>query len=195
MSKKSAIICFSNRIFVLLMGLALTSVALLVGCTEGSHPSSTHDTGNATAHGKTIALTSPRLEPGVYAVRRVVDGDTLLLENDVRIRLLGVDTPETVKPDTPVQPWGPEASAYTKNFCQTGFVRLEFDVEPTDKYGRYLAYVYDSGKKQMLNEQLLRNGLGKFLPYFPYADEKKKLFSTAQSEAQREKRGIWSESP
>src|SRR5262245_49881031 len=56
------------------------------------------------------------LEEGVHEVRRVVDGDTLLLESGARVRLQGIDTPETVMEDQPVEPWGPEASQFTKDF-------------------------------------------------------------------------------
>ncbi len=180
---------FYGRMFAAFVSFTvMVFVTLLVGCEERE---SSHRTISSTYD---VPATSS-LRPGFYDVRRVVDGDTLLLKDGKRIRLLGVDTPETVKPNTPPQPWGAEASTYTKNFCQTGTVWLEFDSEPTDKYGRYLAYVYDTNRSKMLNEQLLRYGLGKFLPYFPYSDEKKKLFSAAQSEAQREQLGIWSNSP
>src|SRR6267143_656272 len=67
------------------------------------------------------------LEAGDYRVRRVVDGDTILLENGARIRLIGVDAPETVKPHHPVERWGPEASNFTKKFLAGGTVRLELD--------------------------------------------------------------------
>ena len=67
------------------------------------------------------------LAEGLYEVQRVVDGDTLLLANHARVRLIGADTPETVKPNWPVEPWGPEATAFTKDFLSGGEVHLEFD--------------------------------------------------------------------
>ncbi|MDO4557590.1 MAG: thermonuclease family protein [Planctomycetia bacterium] len=143
------------------------------------------------------APTSPGslIPAGVYAVKRVVDGDTLLLENGYRVRLLGVDTPETVKPDTPTQPWGREACDHTRQFCASGRVLLEFDREPTDRYGRLLAYAYNPDRDRMLNEELLRHGLGRLLDVFPYSESKKKLFRAAVREAKRERLGIWSGSP
>lgn len=131
-------------------------------------------------------------QPGEYRVRRVVDGDTLLLDNDDRVRLLGVDTPESVKPDTPVQPWGKEASDFTRQFiAATGNrIRLEFDQERTDDYGRLLAYVWVGDR--MLNEELLRAGLGRALLRHPYAQERKDRFKAAQRAAQQQQLGIWS---
>ena len=58
------------------------------------------------------------LTEGVHRVRRVVDGDTLLMQSGARVRLEGVDTPETVRENYPVEPWGPEASAFTKDFIK-----------------------------------------------------------------------------
>src|ERR1700761_8909798 len=69
----------------------------------------------------------PSLSPGEHRVVRAVDGDTLLIAPHERLRLIGVNAPETVKPDWPVEPWGPEASAFTKEFVSGGTVRLEFD--------------------------------------------------------------------
>src|SRR5262249_1800710 len=74
------------------------------------------------------------LGEGTYQVRRVVDGDTLLLADGARVRLEGIDTPETVKVDTPVEPWGPEASQFAKDFVERagGQVRLTFPLERRD---------------------------------------------------------------
>jgi endonuclease YncB( thermonuclease family) len=109
----------------------------------------------------------PELLPeGVYQVERIVDGDTLLLRDGARVRLMGVDTPETVKPDHPVEPWGPEASEFTRRFIDAGEVRLQFDRERTDRFGRYLAYVWVGDK--MLNEELLRAGLARWEPGYNY---------------------------
>lgn len=129
------------------------------------------------------------LAAGHYQVERVVDGDTLLLANRSRIRLLGVDTPETVKPDSPVEPFGPEASAFTREFIGRRQVRLEFDRERLDDHGRYLAYVWVGD--EMLNEALLRAGLGRALLRHPYSERWKRAFRRAQAEAQAERRGLW----
>src|SRR5262245_5648382 len=60
------------------------------------------------------------LPAGEYQVLRAVDGDTILLANHARVRLIGANAPETVKPDSPVEPWGPEASQFTKKFLAGG---------------------------------------------------------------------------
>ena len=97
-------------------------------------------------------------------VVHVVDGDTIVVHDgggDVTVRLLGVDTPETVDPDEPVQCYGPEASAFTKAALTGRAVRLETDVERHDRYGRLLAYVIVDG--QRFNDELLRRGYARLL--------------------------------
>jgi micrococcal nuclease len=124
------------------------------------------------------------------AVRRVVDGDTILFEPDMRVRLIGVNAPESVKPDSPVEPFGPEASAFTKEFLRGGTAQLEYDREKFDQYGRPLAYVWVGDR--MLNEELLRAGLARWERNYNYSGEKKQVFRAAEQEARDAKRGIWS---
>lgn len=131
------------------------------------------------------------LAEGDYLVERVVDGDTIKLANGAVIRIIGVDTPETVRPEWPVEPWGPEASRFTREFIGDGPVRLQFDRERLDDYGRYLAYVWVGDR--MLNEELVRSGLARFKPWFNYSETMKSRFRRAQNEAQAERRGIWSQ--
>ena len=137
------------------------------------------------------AVVPENLPAGEYPLRRVVDGDTLLLRDGRRVRLMGVDTPETVKEDTPVQPWGPEATQFTREFTAGGNLRLQFDRERLDQYGRYLAYVWVGDR--MLNEELLRAGLARWEPGYHYSPAMKTRFRKAQREAQEAHRGIWSE--
>ena len=132
-------------------------------------------------------------QPGSTAfVQRAVDGDTLLLADHTRVRLLGVDTPETKRPDWPVEPFGPEAHEFTRVHVEHRNVRLEFDKERHDKYDRVLAYVYVDD--WFLNEELIRAGLGKAITKHPYSEQMKRRFRAAESEARRERRGIWSTS-
>ena len=141
----------------------------------------------------TDAPTSGDLAPGEYDVERVVDGDTILLrKGHARVRFQGIDTPETVKEGTAVESWGPEASAYTKKFIrEAGWrVRLEFDGEPTDQYGRYLVFIWSEGR--MLNEELVHQGLARAKLGYDYSNAKKNLLRRAQDKARRERRGIWS---
>lgn len=125
-------------------------------------------------------------------VLRVVDGDTLVLSDRTRLRLIGVDTPETVKPDWPVEPLGPEAARFTKGFVSGGRVRLQFDRERLDDHGRTLAYVWVG--ERMLNEELLRSGLARWERNFRYSEAMKRRFARAQREAQSARRGVWSQS-
>lgn len=136
----------------------------------------------------------PPLEPGTRAsVLRAVDGDTLLLADHTRVRLLGVDTPETKRPDWPVEPFGPEAHEFTREHVEGRTVRLEFDTERHDKYDRTLAYVYLDD--WFLNEELIRAGLGRAITNHPYSEAMKRRFRAAQREAQEAHRGIWSTTP
>ena len=129
-------------------------------------------------------------QPGATAfVERAVDGDTLLLADRTRLRLLGVDTPETKRPDWPVEAFGPEAHEFTREHVEKRHVRLEFDKERRDKYDRVLVYVYVDD--WFLNEELIRAGLGRAITNHPYSESMKRRFRAAQKEAQRERRGIW----
>jgi len=131
------------------------------------------------------------LEPGATVrIARVVDGDTLLLPDHTYVRLIGVDTPETKRPETPVEPFGPEASEFARAHVEGRVVRLEFDKERHDKYDRVLAYVYLG--EWFLNEELLRAGLGRAITNHPYSESMKRRFRAAQKEARDARRGIWS---
>lgn len=142
-------------------------------------------------------LVEPGLDPVPAAnesessqIERVVDGDTLLLKNHARVRLIGVNAPESVKPDWPVEPFGPEASAFTKQFINGRPVRLQFDKERTDRYGRWLAHVWVGD--QLLNEELVRAGLARWEPHYQYASSFKTRYKKAEAEARASHRGIWS---
>lgn len=122
-------------------------------------------------------------------VVRVVDGDTLLMEGDIRVRLLGVDTPETKHPTLGVQPLGPEASEFTRQFAEGKLVTLRFDRERRDRYHRWLAYVYRDDR--CLNEELIRAGYSRAMTRFPYSTQMKKRFRAAEAQAQAARVGIW----
>jgi len=125
-------------------------------------------------------------------VVRVVDGDTFEAIIDGReetVRLILVDTPETVHPSKPVEPFGPEASQYAKETLEGKDVRLELDVSERDQYGRVLAYVWIGDR--MFNEMLLEKGLARvavFPPDVKYVDR----FREIEKEAKRKGIGIWS---
>jgi len=131
-----------------------------------------------------------RLEPDTYAVDRVVDGDTLLLANGAWVRLIGVDTPETVRPEHPVEPFGPEATEFTRRLIRdAGWrVRLEFDGPRKDRFDRFLAVVWVDGR--MLNEELLRAGLARPRTEFRFSPPLKARLRAAAEEAEEARRGI-----
>lgn len=135
---------------------------------------------------------SQPLVEGTYRVARVVDGDTLLLESGQRVRLQGIDAPETVRPDHPVEPWGPEASDFARQFVERagGEVKLVFGIERLDAYGRQLAFVWHG--EQMLNAELVRGGLARARLDYRYSGTMKRVLAAAQDEARAAKRGIWS---
>ena len=132
------------------------------------------------------------LEEGVHVVRRVVDGDTLLLASGARVRLQGIDTPETVLEDHPVERWGPEATQFAKDFVRRADsrVRLTFSLERKDRHDRFLAFVWDGDI--MLNEELVRAGLAHARLNYRYSGTMKRRLAKAQEEARAAKRGLWS---
>jgi len=125
----------------------------------------------------------------VTSVKRVVDGDTLVLTGGQRVRLIGVDTPETVHPSKPVEYFGKEASAFTKKQIEGQQVRLEYDQERLDKYGRTLAYVYRVSDDYFLNAEIVKQGYGHAYTRFPfkYMDE----FREFERVAKENGLGLW----
>jgi micrococcal nuclease len=89
---------------------------------------------------------------------RVVDGDTVVLDGQEKVRLIGVDTPETVDPRKPVERFGHEASTFTTRRLAGQRVHLAYDWQRTDKYGRTLAYICLEG--ELVNEEIVREGYG-----------------------------------
>lgn len=136
-------------------------------------------------------VTSP---VGTGVVRWVVDGDTVDITIDgteERVRLLGIDTPETKVPDTPAECFGPEAAARTAQLLPVGTrVRLERDIVGRDDYGRLLAYVYRLDDETFINESLVREGFARLLfirPNFAYQDQ---MVDAARA-AEQEGLGLW----
>ena len=132
------------------------------------------------------------LEEGIHEVRRVVDGDTLVLASGARVRLQGIDTPETVAENRPIEAWGPEASRFTKDFIQRSRrqVRLTFSLERKDRHDRFLAFVWHGD--EMLNEKLVRAGLAHARLDYRYSGLMKRRLAAAQEEARSAGRGLWS---
>lgn len=141
---------------------------------------------------RTAATEPADLKAGTYTVRYVIDGDTLVLDNDARIRLQGIDTPEVARNGNPGEEWANEATNYSRAFVAQagGAVRLTFGNERRDLYGRHLAFVWAS--ERMLNEELVREGLAEARPDYRFAGRMKRRLLAAQNEAQTAHRGIWS---
>lgn len=136
----------------------------------------------------------PRQAQGPYPVTGVVDGDTITVDDTgtgSTVRLLGIDTPETVDPNQPVQCFGPEAAARAEELLNGQQVWLETDPSQAtvDAYGRTLAYVWLAGD-QLLNLQLIEEGYAREYPHaspYRYQD----TFQAAQTEATVAQLGLW----
>jgi micrococcal nuclease len=137
-------------------------------------------------------LPGPEEPPSAVAlVVRVVDGDTIEVLLDGRredVRYIGVDTPETVKPDTPVQCFGRHASDFNHALVERRRVRMVFGAERRDVYGRLLAYVYLGDR--FVNASLLRMGLARTLT-IPPNDRFAGRFKRLEMRAARAGRGLW----
>jgi len=130
-------------------------------------------------------------DPMTARVLRVVDGDTIEVAVDGGtddVRYNGVDTPETVKPGEPVQCYGPEASEANHRLVDGRTVRLVFDRELRDVYGRLLAYVYVEDR--FVNAELIRNGYARTLEIPPNTSRAGRLEALEQR-AGRAGIGIW----
>lgn len=133
-----------------------------------------------------------RYEPGSYAIKAFNDGDTIVVDmggTDETIRFIGVDTPETHKPNSPIECYGPAAAAYTKKRIGESRVRLVSDRLTTnrDRYNRLLRYVVlEDGTT--LNQELVAKGYG-FAYDFPFARNQE--FHDTMTAARTRKNGLW----
>lgn len=132
-------------------------------------------------------------ENKVYAVQQVRDGDTFTADVDgheISVRMLGIDTPETVDPRKPVQCYGKEASDYAKSLLKGKMVRLKLNPnrEEKDKYGRYLAYVHIGD--MFVNELLLKEGYAREYTFgTPYMYQRQ--FREIEVLAKEGNKGLW----
>jgi micrococcal nuclease len=180
---------------VLLLAVALAGVAL-AGCDAslggaggggGKAPAELH-----TSRAERAAWPDPPKDAVVVKVQRVVDGDTFIAtvrNRRERVRIIGVDTPESVDPNRPDEPFGEEASNFAKHYLNGATVRLAGDVEPRDRYGRMLAYVW-LRDGTFWNALLAAEGYAQQLtipPNVTYAG----LFRRLVAEARRGRRGLW----
>ncbi|WLR47491.1 thermonuclease family protein [Halobacillus litoralis] len=194
-----------------LIVLLVLSISILTGCTEtqpveeesesqteqsqNSEPSASLEKEEETPLEEESMASDEGKQPGDVdaTVTNVVDGDTIDIKikgREERVRLLLVDTPETVHPNKPVQPFGPEASDFAKEKLSGKEIRFEYDGPKRDHYDRLLGYVWVNGEN--FNQQLLEKGLARYAyeydpPYVHSASMK-----NAETRAKQQEKGIWS---
>ena len=139
------------------------------------------------------AMTVVQELPRTATVIRVVDGDTIVIKLDDgssgKVRLIGIDTPESVHTDASRNTkWGKKVSNYTKKKLTGKKITLEYDKDLYDPYGRVLAYVYLDGK--MYNKTLLKKGYARAVYYAPNG-KYKKSFNKLQKTAKKKHKGFW----
>lgn len=132
----------------------------------------------------------------LHKVIKVVDGDTIIIDyngNEEKVRMIGVNTPESVDPRRPVQCFGIEASNYTKELLKNKSVKIKFDETQNikDKYGRLLLYVY-LNNDLLVNKEIIKNGYGYEYTYihpYKYSND----FKAAEIYAKENKLGLWAD--
>ncbi len=137
-----------------------------------------------------VPTMAPPMATESAIVTRVIDGDTIQISTGEKVRLIGIDTPETVDPRKGVQCFGKKASEHTKELLLNKEVTLKKDISNTDRYGRLLRYVYIGDT--FINEQLVREGYAKAYSYPPDI-RYQEVFLQAEHEAQEKKLGLWVE--
>ncbi|HHS14140.1 MAG TPA: hypothetical protein ENN03_10300 [bacterium] len=134
-------------------------------------------------------MSDPALSQGTHRVERVIDGDTVELKNGERVRLIGINTPETVHPFKSVEFFGKEAGEFTRRLAEGKRVRIVTDVQERDRYGRLLAYVFlEDGT--FLNAELLKQGYATVSTHPPNV-KYVKLFRKLERQARKKGIGLW----
>ena len=169
------------------LGSLLLLALLLYALLSGGDSEAPDDSAQGGDDPPAEALTAPVVD--------VVDGDTIEVEIDGEVedvRYIGVDTPESVAPDRPVECFGPDASELNARLVEDETVRLTFDAEERDVYGRLLAYVHVAGGGPFVNAELVRRGYARTLTIEPN-DRFAALFDSLQQAAANAGRGLWGE--
>jgi micrococcal nuclease len=130
----------------------------------------------------------PHTQDQTFAVQRVVDGDTVVLETIGIVRLIGVDTPETVDPRRPVQYFGREAATFLRSMLEGQSVRVEYDQLRLDRYRRTLAYLF-LPDNTFVNLEIVRQGYGHAYVLYPF--KHLELFRAAERQAREGAKGFW----
>lgn len=165
-------------------------IAMLTITNGGEFPDSTNNTPDEPTNIETQGSLES-VEPSDVEhvlVTRVIDGDTIEIEGGLRVRYIGIDTPETVHPSVETECYGTEASTINKEMVEGKTVRLEKDVSDTDRFGRLLRYVWVDDI--MVNEYLVREGYATVSTYPPDVKHQDR-FVHAQELAREEGRGLW----
>ncbi len=137
--------------------------------------------------------TSDGVGAGTAQVVRIVDGDTIVVRqggHTDKVRYIGIDTPETVKPNTPVQCYGHAASRRNTRLLAGRAVRLVPGAESRDRYGRLLAYVYREPDGLFVNESLVREGYARTMTIAPN-NRFAPRFAALSAHAQETGAGLW----
>jgi micrococcal nuclease len=124
-----------------------------------------------------------------FSVKWVADGDTIVLTDGRHVRYIGIDTPEIDHENQKAEPLGYKARSFNRKLLENRKIRLVYDREKKDKYGRTLAYVYRSDDL-FVNLALLKQGLAHVLHKYPNVSKEAELLS-AQREAMEKQKGIW----
>jgi len=125
---------------------------------------------------------------GPFRVTRVLDGDTIVLDNGETVRLIGVDAPEIHHPEIPVQRFGEEAKEFLRRLVEGFECNLEYEPgEIRDQYGRLLAYVFVEGR--LVNAEIIRRGYAYAYTRFPFRRQKE--FMMLEQEAREKQYGLW----
>lgn len=172
--------------WVAAFALLVIAAFRLIDTPQESDPSN-EQAGPANSRAEVSAASSLRAK-----VVRVIDGDTIEVrigDHVDRVRYIGVDTPETVKPNAPVQCFGKRASAFNHRMVEGETVRLVADRESRDRYGRRLSYVYAGVR--FVNAELIRRGYARTLEIEPNTRFAER-FARYEYEAKRTNKGLWS---
>jgi micrococcal nuclease len=177
------------------VGLMITLILLFSGYKLPQQTHIVQSTPTPTPQGGVVAgttqIATDSASMSTALVTKVIDGDTLEVSISgqlKKLRMIGIDTPETVDPRRPVECFGKEASAKTKELLQGKEVRLEKDVSETDKYGRLLRYIYVGDS--FINEQLVAEGYAEASAYPPDIAHQAQL-ELAEKQAQELRKGLW----
>lgn len=194
----------SKLIQLVMIGVVLITTLILITNNEGNKQKKSENTKEVEKQYKEEKQKEKEQNNGVseevksnskikdLSVKRVVDGDTVVLEKngyEYKVRLIGVDTPESVHLDKNKNTKeGKIVSDFTKERLTGKKVDIEFDVKPQDKYGRYLVYLYVDGISY--NEVLLEEGMARVMMISPNV-KNKELYAQIEKRAKDKKIGIW----